>query len=185
MEEFFMLIKPFVLPAHALLGAVGVGSTIATDVLFFQFMKDFKVSRTENTYAKAISAVFWIALIGLIITGIALFLSDPVKYSASSKFLTKSVAVLVITINGLVLNYILTPVLTKLHFKKEQSKKFTLFKQLSFLCGTISLVSWPLAFVLGSISKIPVTPVMGISLYFLLLCASGLFSQAIFYVKSQ
>lgn len=185
MQDFFIQIKPAVLVIHALLGAIGVGSTIATDILFFQFMKDFNVSRTENTYAKAISLVFWFSLLGLIITGVALFFSDPARYSTSSKFITKSIAVLVIILNGLVLNFIITPVLTKLHFDKNQSKKYTVMKQLAFLCGTFSLVSWPIAFVLGSLSKIPVSPIIGISSYLLVLCISGMASQAIYFYKSQ
>lgn len=180
-----MLIKPAILPIHAIAGAVGVGSTVATDALFFEFMKDFNIDKTETKYAKAISKVFWIALVMLYITGIALALSDPDKYLISSKFITKMVAVVIVTLNGLFLHFVLTPNLYKLHFNTAQPKKFTHLKQLAYACGVISLVSWITAFILGSVSKIPVSAPLGIGLYLLLLSAGGLVSQAIFYRNSQ
>jgi hypothetical protein len=185
MTEFFIQLRPIMAPLHGLIGAIGVGATIATDVLFMEFLRDCKISKMESNYAKLLSKIFWTALVLLIITGIALVLTDPNRYMNSSKFLTKMVAVIVIGINGLVLNYILTPKLTALNYCDNQDPKLTRLKQLSFLCGSISLFSWPLAFVLGSISSIPFSPLVGICLYLLCLCAVGLSSQTIYFIKSK
>lgn len=181
--EFFTTIKPIVTPLHGLLGAIGVGATIATDVLFFEFLKDCRITKLESSYAKLLSKIFWAALIGIILTGILITLSDPARYFASSKFLTKIVAVIVIITNGLVLNYVITPELTKLNFCDDQNTRLNNLKRLAFACGAISFSSWPLAFILGSISKIPVSPTVGILSYLGLLVIAGLGSQAIYYLK--
>jgi fucose permease len=183
--DFFDIIKPFVTPIHGLIGGIGVGATIATDVLFFEFIRDCKISALETRYAKILSKVFWAALIGLFVTGILITLSDPVKYLHSAKFLTKMVAVLVITINGLILNFVITPALTKLTFCDDQDPKLERIKQIAFMCGAISFSSWPLAFILGSISKIPLSPTVGITTYIGLLVVAGLASQTVYFIRRQ
>lgn len=152
---------------HALAAAVGVGATTVTDVLFFKFLKDFKISHNEKAIMDTMSHIIWIALGILIITGVGLYLPASERLLDSSKFLVKVVAVVVITLNGLLLNFIISPWLTKLDFEDKHPEKGEprLFRKLSFASGAVSISSWYVVFLLGSIRSIPVSFRVGLLLY--------------------
>lgn len=152
---------------HALSAAIGVGATTVTDVLFFKFLKDFKISHGEKAIMDTMSHIIWIALGILIVTGIGLYLPASERLLDSSKFLVKVVAVIVITVNGLLLNFIISPWLTKLDFEEKHPEKgeSRLFRKLSFASGAISISSWYIVFLLGSIRSIPVSFRVGLVIY--------------------
>lgn len=170
MTEFFQEHRTIIVLAHALSGAIGVGATIVTDALFMQFLADFKISRVESNTMRAVSTVFWVALGIILVTGIMLYLTDTAKYSTSSKFLIKMVAVGVIILNGLVLNWFLTPRLKHMSFHTPTARiKNTWVKRIGFACGSISLLSWVIAFLLGSSVSIPLAFSEALIIYFCLL----------------
>lgn len=152
---------------HALAAAVGVGATTVTDVLFFKFLKDFKISHSEKSIMDTMSHIIWVALGILIITGIGLYFPAADRLLDSSKFLVKLVAVSVITLNGLLLNFIISPWLTKLDFQDTHPEKGEprLFRKLSFASGAISISSWYIVFLLGSLRSIPLSFRAGLLIY--------------------
>jgi len=184
--EFFSQIKPIVIIIHAFAGAIGIGATTVTDTLFFKFLSDFKITRGEKETMDTLSKVIWVALALLVLTGVALFLSNPVAYGNSSKFLVKMVVVGVIFLNGLLLNFVIGPRMQKLRFDTNESKgEFRVFKRIAFISGVVSITSWYASFLLGLLSKIPLTFVQGIGVYLGIIFVGGCVSQLVFKVLSS
>ncbi len=172
--------RTFIIVLHALAGAVGVGTATITDILFFKFLKDYKISQSEHDLMNTLSNVIWFALGLIVITGIGLYIPESERLLNSSKFITKVTAVFVLILNGVMLNLIVSPKLMEITFGAEHEHikgELKTLRKLSFALGAISISSWYLVFILGSLKKIPVTPKMGILLYFVLLLVAITFSQ--------
>ena len=173
--------KTLIVIIHAMAAAVGVGATTVTDVLFFKFLKDFKISETEKGVMDTMSHIIWIALGVLIITGIGLYLPRTLELAESSKFLVKTVVVGIITINGFILNFIVAPRLTTIIFNGDEKRLLTrrqlFFKKIAFATGAISISSWYIVFILGSLRSIPLSFQTGITIYIGLVLFAVLMSQ--------
>lgn len=142
---------------HGLAASIGVSGVFVLDLLFFKFLKDFRISHKEQNTLNTISKVFWFVLVVLIISGGILFLSDYQKYIQSSKFIAKMVVVFVIFLNGLFLNIFIGPNLQKVSFHlPHQHKEHELhrYSKLAFISGSISFVSWLTTFILGSLKSV-------------------------------
>ena len=103
--------------AHIIGIAFGVGGATVSDFLFFRFLKDLKISHFESRTLNSVSAIIWIGLIMLVLSGVALYLPQAEQLNESSKFLTKMVVVAVIAVNGVVLNKIVSPKLKRISFE--------------------------------------------------------------------
>lgn len=172
--------KKIVVIFHALAAALGVGATTVTDILFFKFLKDFRISKEEKSIADTMSHIIWVALGILIVTGIGLYLPRAMDLAESSKFLVKVVIVAVIALNGLVLNFIVSPRLTNIVFgsgKGGLGSEPRLYRKLSFASGAVSIVSWYCVFILGSIRSIPVSFRVGLLVYIALVACAVAMSQ--------
>ena len=181
MIEFLIAYKPVVVIIHALAAAVGLGSVVVTDTLFFRYLKDFKISVKEEETMVTISRVVWAAIIVLFISGLALYLTAPLDYLAKSKFVVKMVIFAVIVVNGVVLNLWLTPALKKIAFGPvEKQPVFTLriMRRVAFASGIISAVSWLSVFLLGSLRSIPVDVADGLFWYAVIVFVGVLGSQS-------
>lgn len=153
---------------HALAAALGVGAATVTDVFFFKFLKDYKISKREADLLSTLSHIIWVALGILIITGIGLYIPQSERLLDSSKFLTKMVAVGVITLNGLVLNLFISPRLTEIVYGKEHEHKvgeLHVFRKIVFASGGVSIVSWYTVFILGSLRSIPIRTEVALLIY--------------------
>lgn len=145
---------------HALAAAVGVGAATITDVLFFKFLKDFRVSEEESNILKTVSQVIWLALGVLVIAGIGLFLPEKEELLQSAKFLLKMTVVSVIIVNGALLNLLIAPNLIRISFGERHSHmpgELRRLRRLAFALGAISLTSWYTAFILGSLRHVDVS----------------------------
>jgi hypothetical protein len=149
------------LVAHIIGVSLGVGGTTLADVFFFKFLKDLKISQEENAVLQTISQVIWFALAVLILTGLGLYLPKAEVLNASPKFLAKMIMVVVIIVNGSLLNLVVAPKLTRISFHKRHSHERGLsrrplrriearakagelhhLRRLAFAFGAISLTSW-------------------------------------------
>lgn len=168
MIDFFLNYKPIIIILHALAAAGGLGAVLITDTLFFQFLKDFKISTKEDETMRTISRVVWVVILFLFLTGLALFLSEPIGYLAKSKFIVKLVIFGMIILNGLLLNNVITPVLRCIPFGPSSvplKPRIKFLRALAFASGAISMVSWISVFLLGSIRSIPVGVGTGLVIY--------------------
>lgn len=160
--------KHIIVIIHALAMALGLGAATLTDIFFFKFLKDFKISEGEADVMRTISQVIWFALGVVVITGIGLFLPQADVLAESSKFLVKMIVVLVIIVNGAVLNLYITPRLSQISFGEAHHHKpgeLHHIRKIAFALGGISIASWYTAFLLGSLRSIPLPFTAVLALY--------------------
>lgn len=155
---------------HILGVALGVGAATITDVFFFRFLKDFKISRMESGLMSTLTLVIWFALAILIASGAALYFQDMERLNQSSKFLTKMIIVGVIIINGITLNLFISPRLVKISSDKH-------IRRIAFALGAISITSWYSAFLLGMFRAVPLNFAALVSIYGTLLLLAVVASQ--------
>ena len=144
---------------HLFFAAVGVGAATVTDIFFFKFLRDLKISEFEDDVMKTISHIIWVALGGLIITGLALYLPEAEYLNSSGKFLVKAIAVGVLTINGFLLNVVVSSKLVNISFgatHEHKSGELHILRKLSYAFGSVSISSWYFIFVLGALRRVVV-----------------------------
>ncbi|MDP2650898.1 MAG: hypothetical protein Q8P04_02280 [bacterium] len=165
---------------HLLGVAFGVGGALASDSMFLKSLKDLKISKTEMGFLQIGSAMVWIGLIILIISGYLLFSLDPDRYLNSAKFLAKMTIVAIILLNGLFLHINLIPRLRR-HIEGHlpSSDEFMRKRPLLFTSGAISLVSWLSALTLGALHKVPWSYVEIMGVYLLILLVAGLIANTL------
>lgn len=170
--------RGFLVLLHLVGAALGVGAATITDLLFFNFLKDFRVSEKENEIFRLMSQVIWFALIIIILSGIGLFLPDSERLLASPKFLVKMIVVAVIIVNGAALNIFVAPRMVKICFggpHEHEEGELHHLRRLSYALGAISLVSWYSAFILGFLdaSPLPFLPLLGVYALLVALAVAG------------
>lgn len=163
---------------HLIGFALGVGGATINDILFFRFLKDYRISQKEDSTLKIMSETIWVGLGLLIISGIGLYLPNTEALNESSKFLVKAIVVGIITINGAFLNLYIAPHLRKITFKDAHTKTtpVTHLRKIAFISGAISFVSWYTAFFLGTISSAPFSFLELFGIYILLIIGASIFS---------
>lgn len=183
--------KP-ILMIHLLGFALGVGGATITDVLFYRFLSDFKISKEEDGILRIMSQVIWVGLFLAILSGIGLYLPEMATLNESSKFLVKVVIVFVITLNGAILNLLIAPRLVDMSFKSTESLGNTLqvtkmlkLRKTAFALGAISLVSWYSVFALGVMDHTSMPFLTILNYYILLVVLAVLVSQIVEKVYSK
>lgn len=165
--EFLGEVRTSIIILHGLAAAVGVGAATVTDVLFFKFLKDLRISEEESGILKAVSQVIWLALAALVVTGLALWLPDAERLNESSKFLVKMTIVAIIIGNGALLNLWIAPKLIHISFGERHAHipgELRHIRRLAFALGAVSITSWYSAFILGSLRSIDISfwPLLGL-----------------------
>lgn len=177
---FIVEYKLFFIIVHVLTVVVGMGAAIVTDVLCFRFGFNKKLSSTEVATIRFLSHVVSLALCFIVATGISIFWSDPERYLASVKFLTKMTIVSVLVLNGILLHrYIFTHIGDQKILTSPRARNLRKF---GFALGAISIVSWISALTLGILLHIPIAYDTAIGLYTLLVGAAIIVSQIIEWV---
>ena len=169
--------KQFVTIGHVLFVVIGMGGAVVADILFSFFAANKKLSALEIKIMKKLSQIVLFALFGIIVTGIAIFFSDPVKYINSVKFLTKMTVVFTLCINGFLLHKYVFTRLGIVGYLVD--KKYTTLRKLSFALGSISLLSWLTAMSLGVLDRVSITYIQAISIYFCVLVIGIVISQVL------
>ncbi|MFN3403535.1 MAG: hypothetical protein ACK40G_05520 [Cytophagaceae bacterium] len=140
---------------HVLGVIFGVGGTAVIDIMFFHFLRDFKLHIREAGIMHLISQLIIAGLGLIIVTGVALYYGDEETFRNSPRFLTKMITVAVAIINGILLNLYVTPKLKKISFRNEdRNKKYELLKIIAFALGGISVVSWFSAYFLAMLKDL-------------------------------
>ena len=151
-----------------------MGGALASDSMFLKSLKDLKISKTEMGFLQLGSAMVWLGLFILIISGYLLFSLEPDKYLNSDKFLAKMTVVAIILLNGLFLHISLIPRLRRhIGGHLPSSDEFMRKRPYLFTSGAVSLVSWLSALTLGALHKVPWSygEIMGVYLTILAIVA--------------
>ena len=153
---------------HVLGVSLGLGSVIIVDIFFYKFLEDSSISKWEADIMHVLSQVIWCALAILVITGLCFYIANWQELNQSPKFLVKMIAVLVIIVNGALLNLLVTPNLMKIPFDKKDTNKTGgahYLRKLAFALGAISMTSWLSAFLLGMLRGLQVEFLSLLSVY--------------------
>lgn len=150
--EFFLSIKTFSTVLHVLAAVCAMGAAFSADILFHFFTADRKLSQAEVRTLSILSRTVWYGLLALTVTGAGIFLSDPAGYLASAKFLAKMTVMVILVLNGVILDrYVQTRLLGKGFFTAPQQ---AFARRVAFICGTVSVVSWISILALGVIDGV-------------------------------
>lgn len=146
-EVFFSGLKTQMTVVHVIGVVFGMGAALLSDLIFNFYSKDKQLSDFEKKTLSFFSTVVWYGLIIIFLSGIGLFLSDTTRYLASTKFLAKMTVLLVLLINGFILNKYIWPHVIREGFFTEPGERSV--RKMSFICGMISVVSWLFVCTLG------------------------------------
>jgi hypothetical protein len=170
------------LTLHLLGLALGIGGATITDFTFLRALKERRVTPETIGRMKILSQVVWVGLGILALSGLGLFLLSPEYFLATPGFLAKMTVVLVLTINGLFLNFYATSRLTSFTFTDQYPSGSPLgrARKLSFLFGSISLVSWYTAFFVAMLKGVFPLPYVGyVIIYIVVATGAVLLGQII------
>ncbi len=182
MIEFLEQYHRVVLGLHIFGIVLGFGGAIMSDIFFFKFLKDFRISKQEADTFRTLSKIIWVGVALLVMSGIGLYLPHAETLNASSKFLLKMVVVAIIIINGVCLNLFVAPKLIKISFGEKHehmSGELRRSRRLAYALGAVSLTSWTSAFLLGMARSIPLSFPILLGIYLLLLLGAITTSQII------
>ncbi len=163
--SIFTYLSPVSTTVHVLSVVCGMGGALIADLLFSFYAKDKSFSKLEINTLSLLSRVVKISLYVIIVSGLFVFLSDVEKYLVSAKFLAKMTILVLLVLNGYILNtYVWS------HIQGRRSKSFfapneKVVRQVAFVGGAISVVSWITLFVLGTSESIPYAYSAILSLY--------------------
>jgi hypothetical protein len=140
--SFFDAHRPFVLTAHVLGVILGLGGASVSDVLFFRFLRDYRISAKEAEVLGVLKNLIMSALGVILISGVILVALDPAKYWASDPFRLKALVTLVVALNGVVLHLIVAPYLMRLNLRHPHPLHGRRWRRLAFALGGVSVCSW-------------------------------------------
>ncbi len=170
LTEFFGEYKSYAVMVHVVSATLGVVVALGADILFTFYGRDRRLSAREIRRLDATSKIIWALLAIIILSGLAIFLSDPLTYAASAKFLAKMTIVAIITLNGYVLWRLVQPSLKNPGLLT--SARARPVRRLAFACGAISLTSWLSAFSLALAKDTILTYSQLMSLYGVIILAA-------------
>jgi hypothetical protein len=149
--DFFESTKVLATILHVISVIFGMGSALISDILFTFFSRDRKLNKTEISTLSILSKVVLISLFLIILSGLAIFLSDIDKYLSSAKFLAKMTIMIVLLVNGYILNNYIWDNLLKKDFLISNKRRNV--RRLAFIAGAVSVISWLFVCILGIVSS--------------------------------
>jgi len=178
--SFLLEIQPGLQSVHLLAFSLGIGGATIVSILFFRFLKDFRISELENSILRTVSEVIWFSLALLVLSEFALYLPQSEILNSSPQFLAKMIAILVLVITGVMLSIIITPRLIFISFKeKGDHKEVQRFRNAVFYLGAVTMTSWYFAFILEGVGGASLGFLHLIIMYITLLAISIIISQAV------
>lgn len=165
MDFGFVEQKTLYLIGHLFGVALGAGGAFISDLLFLKSVRDRKISKTEIGFLSVASYAVTAGLVLLIGSGVLMFMLEPEKYLASAKFITKMSIVGIIVLNGVFLHWVHIPWLRRQVGARQVIPHEFSYRLFMLLSGTVSLVSWSSAIILGAFRSIPLEYGVLMSIY--------------------
>ena len=186
MMEFLANNQQTIVILHVFSMGVALGVTTVADFLFFRFLRDLKISQQESEILNTLSMIIWTVLVLIILSGLGLYLPNAESLNGSSKFMVKLTVVGIIILNGIMLNFLIGPNLTKIFGEEVNfSKSPRWVRRLAFAGGAISMTSWYSAFILGSLRKQPYSYWEILGVYLVLVAGAITMSQLVEYAYGK
>lgn len=181
--QFFSEYKSFSVILHVFAVVVGMGTALVSDILFTVYIKDKKINSTENKTLETLSRIIWASLLCIVLSGLTIFLSDPLQYANSTKFLVKMSIVFIIILNGYLFWKVTHTSLAKINFTDtDTTNKYVRIRRVSFALGAVSATSWLSVFVVASIQSFPFSFIVTLSVYAIIIIFAVALSQGMEYL---
>lgn len=180
--------RQYHLSIHLIGLSMGLGGTLVVDIMFSHFMRKYTISARESVIMHLVSQMIIFGIFLLILSGAALLITDYDNFIDNPRFLMKMIAVLVVIINGGVLNLYLTPKMKKISLKVKDRGHYEKLTRISFALGAISIVSWVSAFLLAMLKDLFDLPLNYLLLGYvilLVLATAGSQMAKVYYEKKE
>ncbi|GEM_PF-6199839 len=126
--------------------AIGVGGAALTNILFFKFLSDFIISKEEYEVLKVIAQVTAVALVAVLMFGLALLYTPAAEPMVAESILLGLLGIALINVLAEVcLNFWIGPAIVKISFDEPHftlSEDLNAARRLAFALGAVSMVSW-------------------------------------------
>ncbi len=168
--------------AHIVSYAIGLGVATILDIFFFKFLKDFRISEWESDVLHTISQVLWFAFGFVVLTGLALYMTESEIQNQSPAFLAHLSIIIVQLILLSILNLLITPRLVHISMKEKHhhtSGELHSMRKYGYALSALSFVSWYYAFFLAFVQITDVGIGMFLGVYAGIGLAAVIFSQLI------
>ncbi len=152
MQAFLYNYQIFFLTLHVLFVCIGLGGATISDLLFFKFLKDYKLSAKEVDVLHLLKSVILTSMVIIIVSGGLIYLSDPATYRTSSMFLLKMGISGVLLLNGIALHAFIGPRLIKFNLQSPHTIGRGWYR-IAFTLGAISITSWYSVFLLAMLKR--------------------------------
>ncbi|MCM4158564.1 hypothetical protein FHG64_13345 [Antarcticibacterium flavum] len=187
-QEFLEETREYNLTIHLLGLAMGLGGTLVVDIMFTHFMRNYSISARESVIMHLISQMIIFGIFLLILSGLALYLPAAESFNENPRFIMKMIVVLIVIINGGILNLYLTPKMKKISLVDEEKNRYEKLTRISFALGAISIVSWLSAFFLAMLKDLFSMPLFYLIIGYvvlLLITAGGSQMAKVYYEKKE
>ncbi len=114
MLDFLVDFQSVILKTHFLGFIIGFGGALVSDFLFFRFLRDLKISKSEKEILEYISKMIWLGVLVVFVTGVMLFIPSSSRLLSSASFIAKMTFVSIILVNATILNFYVSPRLMQL-----------------------------------------------------------------------
>lgn len=173
LQEYFI----YILTLHVLSMTIGLGGATLSDIVFFRFLRDGKVSSKEAEVLHTTKNIIMSVIVIIVLSGIALFFSNTQKYLQSPMFLLKTTITAVVIINGFALHHLIAPHFLRLNLTSIKDSH-TRLRRLAFALGAVSVTSWYSVFFIAMLkTEMPFTYSQGLVIYIVLLILAITASQ--------
>lgn len=177
MTQFLSDYKLIFLTLHILSMAIGLGGATISDILFFKFLRDYRVSKKEEEVLHIMKDIILAAIFIIALSGFALYVPRAEELNASPMFLVKAVATGVVIANGIALHLFIAPYLIHLNLRRQE-KMTRGWQRLAFALGAVSVCSWYTAFFIAMLKEaMPFSFSFMLTLYLCLLFTAVATSQ--------
>lgn len=169
-----------VIVLHILGAVIGIGTVTINDLQFFRAIGDRDLGVAYQKSAEFYSKLIKGGLGLLVLSGFYFMFSKPVLWS-SEKILAKLGLVVILVMNGFIINFIFQPKFAELK-AEDWSKKSLKLKELTISrlpLDVISIVSWYAVLFLGAVGRQPWKATQIIISYILLLVAAYIITRVI------
>ena len=177
--------------SYIMFAAVGVFAITRHTVTFVKFLKDFKITRREERILRINSQISWVAILGLVITGVGLVATD-IYWSivTAPTFYTMLVVLAMLVIYEIILNAKIAPHLIGIHFgdvEQYDDAQHAWQRKQAFALAAVGTISWYMMLFMSIFPNISIPNGTLFAIYLGLLVAGvlvALFAEFRIYQKS-
>ena len=142
---------------HLLAIALGLGAATVADLFFLLFLRDFRISEAEAALLHRFTQVIWFAFGLIAMSGLAIILLAENTFWMDSLLQMESLLAGVLFFNGILLHVYLAPRILQIEFlpHPHTSGELLRARQVAFIFGPVSIVSWYWMFVISWLATAP------------------------------